>query len=262
MHTMRWLALLVLLPSQTALSQLRTPIGATRPLSPGATVAGPAGLYAQTLATGNGGGWGIELAWDVVANATGYTVYRTVQGSGIPAVPVTVVAGRPTAFGPTRPGYVAVDATVLPYTGYTYWVAAIMGPTGVQSAPSPTFNVNAGTEIPIGGLAASVGGTKLVVVRGSLASQGAIAGSDVTWTWTPFPNAYAYEVSYMVMSPSGAVLATERATVPTSGIPPRLAPYTWAVRQGQTVRFCVSAIPDPNPANVPRTATCLRTTVP
>lgn len=262
MKTISWLALAVLLPCQTALSQIRTPIGATQPLTAGATVAGPAGLYAQTLATGSGGGWGVELTWDIVPNATGYVVHRTVQGSGTPAVVVNVLNGRAVQLGRTRYGYTAIDPTVLPYTAYTYWVEGVMGTMGVLSAPSPTATVNAGTEIQPGGLTATVGGTKLVVVRGALSSLGAIPGSDVTWTWTPLPMAFAYEVSFTVMNASNAVAASERATVPTTGYPPRLAPFTWAVPQGQTVRFCVSAWPDPNPANLPRSATCLRTTVP
>lgn len=258
------LALVLVLPLQAAVSQVRTPVGGTRPLAPGALVPGPSVLNATSFAAGPQGGWGVRLTWAAVPNATGYRVSRTVTNSGIPAAAVNVLAIRPMALGPEQSGFNAVDATVLPNTSYTYWVEATTGPAGVLSAPSPIVAVNSGQPVQPTNLMATVSGTKLVVVQGSMARQGAIPGSDVTWTWTPPGQVYAYEVEFTILTPGtkGKGMVHERATAMTTGDPPVLAPFTWSIPQGKTVKFCVSVWANPNSEATPTTATCLETAVP
>jgi hypothetical protein len=248
-------------PSQPT-TQPSSPVSApaaAAPVAPGTVAPGPTRFDAATLATKSWQGWGIRLTWDAVPNATGYRINRTVSGSGSPAVAVAVVG----PFGTTATGYTAIDPAVLPDITYSYWAEAVMGPMGLLSAPSPISTANSNHMFQPYGLQSSVSATKLIVVRGRLATLGAIPGSDVTWTWQPIPYGFSYEISYEIVGGMpGLGPVFERATVPTSGYPPSLAPVTWGVPQGKTVKFCVSLFPDPDPAKLPPSAPCLTTQVP
>jgi hypothetical protein len=167
----------------------------------------------------------------------------------------------------------AVDPSVGPGVSYTYWVEALMA-DGSVTAPSPVSAVDAlapsyfPNPIPsnLFNLQASVSGTRPTVMPGMLAIRGAISGSEVTWTWNPLQYGLIYNVSYEIVGGLPGVGAVfERWTVPfVSDVNSNPGPVVTraGVPQGRLVKFCMSLVPDPDPAKPLPYASCLTTQVP
>jgi hypothetical protein len=253
-------------PAPTPVPPPSTLATAAGPALAPALLAGPTELRTWSLAMNVGAGleagWGIELKWSPVANATSYRVSRTLTGSGVPAAPVNVIS-VPDLAGAS--GLVtAVDPSVAPWSSYTYWVEAVQSGSGL-TAPSPISTVESfGPPSHTFNLQASASATRSLVMPGPLAVRGPIPGSTVTWTWTPNAFVFQYEASYEIVGGvAGFGTLFERFSVPTSGFPPSVGPVTRPVPQGTQVKFCVALFADPDRTQpLPSTATCQTTPVP
>lgn len=232
----------------------------TAPAASTSKLAGPAAIKATDLSANAASvGWGVLLQWAPVSGAVSYRVSRTVTGSGIAGVAVTVI-DLPFAFG--AGSYVnALDAGVEPVTDYTYWVEGVQV-SGVLTNPSSVVTVRTGMPPTITNLRATVSGTTQVALPGAVSATGLGSGSNVTWAWDALPLAFVYEVSYELIGVVGG--ARQRKTIYTSVAPtPVVPPVAFGVPQGGSVYFCVSVWGSPVLAkSLPASASCLTTQVP
>jgi hypothetical protein len=232
----------------------------------------PTNVRTQDLS--KGGGWGVGITGNVVPNAVGYRVSRTITGTRQSAIVANVV--DVSSLGMSAPGsFGFVDPFVMPSTDYTYWVEALL-PGGTAGGPSTISSVTVGNfgqtnsiaifappTIPI---QVAVSGTKQVTLPGGFASAGQMSGSDVTWTWTaPQSVILVFETSYELGQPSGFTAGVrDRATIRFDpNAPQTFTTLTRGVPQGFSVRFCLWVYADPDLSKpLPPEASCVVTTVP
>ncbi len=230
----------------------------TAPAASSSKLAGPAKIFADGWSVNSTPpGWGVAIAWTPVAGATSYQVTRTVSGSGTPGAPIQVT-NLPSAW--TQNQAVAVlDTQVEPWVEYTYWVEGVTI-SGVLTNPSAITTAVSRVPPPINNLSATVGGTTQVVLPGSFGANGPTRGSNVTWKWDAIPAAFVYETSYEIIGKMDRARKTLQASIT---MPATIAPITFGVPQGSSVRFCVSVWAPPGlTMPLPSTATCLTTQVP
>jgi hypothetical protein len=229
----------------------------TGPVASTSKLSGPAEMYLADAATNYGaGGWGVMMAWSPVAGVTSYRISRTETGSGVAGAAVPVIH-LSNLLGP--PHLYAIDTKVMPYTDYTYWVEGVMV-SGVLTNPSPIATIRTVGEPRIANLRAKVSGTTQVVVPGGIGAAAPVSGSNVTWTWDALELGFEYEISYEIV---GQPSFFRKTLTTTAALPPVVAPITYGVPQGASVKFCVSAWGAPDPRKMlPSSATCLTTQVP
>ena len=219
-------------------------------LSPGRTAPGPASI--QTTALRNPS-WGVTVSWAPVPDATGYRVSRTLSG-GTPAVAVDLITSGPQPCSPNPAGSSTalscsgIDPNPLPVVLYDYWVEAMLGSAGTFSAPSATSTVETGEPPPLPSVNPTVGGTTMVTGPGALATLGAIAGSNVTWTWRPTGRGqFAYLFSYEIVggvTGVGPVYVRGSVRNPDPMNGSQDVTVARGVPQGKQVKFCVTYFAD------------------
>jgi hypothetical protein len=149
------------------------------------------------------------------------------------------------------------DLDLNPGPSLSYWVEAEFangsvsspGPVAVPTVPQTGFG--SGFNLTVPGLSLSTTGTKAITFNGQQ-----VAGSDLTWSWSPFtppdPPVYIYYVTvHTAQGPAGPPTLAYQGPL-KSNVQPSFhvmttvnaqgPPFTFSLPSGALVQFCVSPV--------------------